>query len=94
MLLLERVRVFPNTSACALDFWAPFYQAERYKLVLIAHLHMIRGSLRFNEWVRVLVSSLYMLKRETYEESQRAFYNLVSGRQRSRELIRARLFFG
>ena len=36
----------------------------------------------------------YMLKRETYEESQRAFYNLVSGRQRSRELIKARLFFG
>ena len=42
---------------------------------------------------RVLVSSLYMLKRETLrEESRRAFYIFFSGRQRSGELIRARLF--
>ena len=49
---------------------APFYQRERYELVLIAHLHM--RIVKFNEWFRVLVSSLYMLKRETYEENQRA----------------------
>ena len=49
---------------------APFYQRKRYELVIIAHLHM--RIVKFNEWFRVLVSSLYMLKRETYEENQRA----------------------
>ena len=47
----------------------------------------MKRALQICEWVRVLVSSLYMLKRETYEESQRVFYNLVSGRQRSREIL-------
>ena len=31
--------------------------------------------LRLNEWVRVLVSSLYMLKRESNEDSQRVFFH-------------------
>ena len=39
-----------------------------------------RGLLRINEWVRVLISSLYMLKRESNEESQQVFFIYVSGR--------------
>ena len=50
-----------------------FIKLKRYELVLIAHLHM-----RIAKIQRVgqeLVSSLYKLKKETYEENYEVLYS-------------------
>ena len=61
------------------------------ELLGIAHLHMrIVGIKRVGQSARILPVHV---KEGDIRGSQRAFYNLVSGRQGSREFIRARLFF-
>ena len=77
MLLYEKY-----SSFIFLSYFTPHhpFQWVKYSSNQKIIWNSVWGSLRLNEWVRVLVSSLYMVKRESNEEIQRVFYIFVSDR--------------
>ena len=98
-LYTEMIRKYGNLFvSCAATFddsdtrsWAPFINLKRYELLLIAHLHMrIVKIQRVGQSARILPIHV---KEGDIRGKSTSIYNLVSGRQRSRELIRSRIFF-
>ena len=67
-----------------------FIKLKRYELLLIAHLHMrIVKIQRMGQSARIL--RIHVKEGDKRRKSTN-FYILVSGRPRSRELIRTRIF--